>query len=249
MSSSNNNVEFSYNTVTFKYGRRSIGFTSENIIVKNNIFTAEHNSSIPSILWILGKTVTFANNKCTNMEIGFSIYDFIIEDNTFSGYLNTWLSYLDMYHVTNSLKIKRNNYTQVTNEVSRLMWYYETTYEDTFLNNLEIEGNNFGSITDPYITFRLGLGFSAYLKVFEINRGTTSQRPTKHYIGYKFFDETLSKPIFWTGDTTKGDNGWVDANGNNPSTVYPKVIGTPTTGNLAKFNSTNIEDAGVTPTV
>lgn len=35
--------------------------------------------------------------------------------------------------------------------------------------------------------------------------------------GFWYFDTTLGKPIYWTGDTTKGDNGWVDANGNNPS--------------------------------
>lgn len=36
-------------------------------------------------------------------------------------------------------------------------------------------------------------------------------------IGKSIYNITLNKPVFWTGDTTKGNNGWVDANGNNPS--------------------------------
>ena len=35
-------------------------------------------------------------------------------------------------------------------------------------------------------------------------------------IGYCFFDTVLNKPIYWTGDITKGDKGWVDALGNKP---------------------------------
>ena len=47
-----------------------------------------------------------------------------------------------------------------------------------------------------------------------INKGTTANRPTneflttfEQYVGFKYFDTTLSKPIFWSG--TK----WVDATG------------------------------------
>lgn len=44
-------------------------------------------------------------------------------------------------------------------------------------------------------------------------------RPEKRLLtpGFKFFDTPLGKPIYWTGDTSKGDKGWVDANGNHPS--------------------------------
>lgn len=43
-------------------------------------------------------------------------------------------------------------------------------------------------------------------------------RPDKTLVtpGFRFFDTNLGKPIYWTGDVTKGDKGWVDANGNNP---------------------------------
>ena len=45
----------------------------------------------------------------------------------------------------------------------------------------------------------------------------TSKPATPPYVGFMYFATNLDKPIYWTGDTTKGDNGWVDANGNNPS--------------------------------
>lgn len=52
-----------------------------------------------------------------------------------------------------------------------------------------------------------------------------------------------NKPLWSTGEA------WVDALGNDPdNTVYPKVIGEPTDGNLAMFNGTDIEDSGNTPT-
>lgn len=81
------------------------------------------------------------------------------------------------------------------------------------------------------------------------NHGTTANRPQCHLLtGFEYFDETLHKPIYWSGDTSLGDNGWVDMLGNHPgTTTYPKVLGTPTTGNLVKFNNKDIEDAGITP--
>ena len=52
-------------------------------------------------------------------------------------------------------------------------------------------------------------GKTAYNK-----RGTT--RPTLYLdtdIGNDFFDETINKMIYWTGDTSGGKSGWVDATG------------------------------------
>jgi hypothetical protein len=51
-----------------------------------------------------------------------------------------------------------------------------------------------------------------------------------------------NKPLWSNGER------WVDALGNPVDTVYPKVIGTPTTGNLVKFSGTDIEDAESKPT-
>lgn len=44
-------------------------------------------------------------------------------------------------------------------------------------------------------------------------------RPDAYLItpGFCFFDSTINKPIYWTGNPAQGDNGWVDANGSNPS--------------------------------
>lgn len=52
--------------------------------------------------------------------------------------------------------------------------------------------------------------------------GTYANKPAfvnneKVVIGYMYFATDINKPIFWTGNTSVGDNGWVDANGNNPS--------------------------------
>ena len=50
-------------------------------------------------------------------------------------------------------------------------------------------------------------------------RKVGSTRPVNSLLtpGFKFFDTTLNKPIYWTGNPLKGDNGWVDSNGNHPN--------------------------------
>lgn len=51
--------------------------------------------------------------------------------------------------------------------------------------------------------------------------GTTSQRVipaeggSRSVVGEQYFDITLGKPIWWTGDTSDGKSGWVDATGAN----------------------------------
>ena len=64
-------------------------------------------------------------------------------------------------------------------------------------------------------------------------------------VNYKIGDMLFINgvPCYWNG------TAWVDSHGNAAGTVYPKVIGTPTTGNIAKFNGTDIEDAGTAPQV
>ena len=52
------------------------------------------------------------------------------------------------------------------------------------------------------------------------NKGTSNNRPsdlTREDEGFEYFDTTLHKLIFWSGDNSIGDNGWVDALGNHPS--------------------------------
>ena len=52
-----------------------------------------------------------------------------------------------------------------------------------------------------------------------LKTGTIEQRPTvpsnqnKWYIGDIYFDTTLGKPIWWSGDTSDDKSGWVDATG------------------------------------
>lgn len=68
-----------------------------------------------------------------------------------------------------------------------------------------------------------GYGLSVYkFGIFDCDnvpvRKVGSTRPDNSLLppGFKFFDTTLNKPIYWTGDPSKGDKGWVDANGNHP---------------------------------
>jgi len=62
--------------------------------------------------------------------------------------------------------------------------------------------------------------------------------------GFCYYDTTIKKEIHVIEIRGNATMAWADALGNPVDTVYPKVIGTPTAGNLAKFNGTNIEDAG-----
>jgi len=77
----------------------------------------------------------------------------------------------------------------------------EDPYDDNVRNNMI--GENCGNIDH--------IGASTFR-----NNLTTYQ---KNCIanGFEYYDKTLGKPVYWTGDTTKGDNGWIDAVGNHPN--------------------------------
>ena len=52
------------------------------------------------------------------------------------------------------------------------------------------------------------------------NKGTSIDRPTNLSNadeGFEYFDTTLHKPVYWTGDSSIGDHGWVDAVGRHPN--------------------------------
>lgn len=52
------------------------------------------------------------------------------------------------------------------------------------------------------------------------NKGTANERPTyltKGDEGFEYFDTSVHKLIYWTGDSSIGDRGWVDALGNHPA--------------------------------
>lgn len=56
--------------------------------------------------------------------------------------------------------------------------------------------------------------------LYGYNKGQTKERPTdltKEDEGFEFFDTTLHKPIYWAGEPSIGDNGWVDALGRHPN--------------------------------
>ena len=43
--------------------------------------------------------------------------------------------------------------------------------------------------------------------------GTSGQRPVTPPVGFCYIDTSLGKPIWWTGDTSGGKSGWIDATG------------------------------------
>lgn len=67
-------------------------------------------------------------------------------------------------------------------------------------------------------------------------RGLTISRPIlndTYHIGTEFFDRTLNRPIYWTGNTSIGDSGWVDAGG------FSAVIRKGSTANRPTLNPIN----------
>ncbi len=49
-----------------------------------------------------------------------------------------------------------------------------------------------------------------------------STRPTMNFledVGNSFYDTSISKMIFWTGDTSVGADGWIDSNGEDPDST------------------------------
>lgn len=56
------------------------------------------------------------------------------------------------------------------------------------------------------------------LRAIGASYGTSANRPTIPIWceGQEYFDTTLGKMIYWTGDTRIGDSGWVDGDGNYP---------------------------------
>lgn len=106
------------------------------------------------------------------------------------------------------------------------------------LNNFEIVGNPSFMISDIYIIDRdvKDIAGNEKLRIIDVmnsldsnfqekgfllgyNKGASIDRPTyltREDEGFEYFDTTLHKPIYWTGDKTIGDNGWVDAMGKHP---------------------------------
>ena len=81
----------------------------------------------------------------------------------------------------------------------------------------EREGNH-SLLSSPIGIWKLG-SQEAPLSLSFKESGNSKSRPTPYNgeeMGLVYFDTTLGKPIFWTGNKSIGDNGWVDLNGNYP---------------------------------
>lgn len=111
--------------------------------------------------------------------------------------------------------------------------------EEFLLNSFTSVGNSSFLISDIYIIDEdsKNINGNEELRILDIlssldeniqddvflygyNKGASNERPTyltREDEGFEYFDTTLHKPIYWTGNTTIGDNGWVDATGNHPN--------------------------------
>ena len=198
---------FKNNKITFVYGYRAIFLYSyNNLYIENNMFVAEYNENIIAGISLFGKkTINICNNSFENIVISHSGYNYIVTGNKYIGY-NTQNTYANASATVGSFRFEGNDLSEVTNQVSRFIWFYSETYSDNFLNNIIVKNNKFGNNVTPLITFR-NINLDVYLDILEINRGVTAQRPKKFYTGYKYFDTTLGKPIYWNG------TAWVDATG------------------------------------
>lgn len=82
----------------------------------------------------------------------------------------------------------------------------------------EITGNEKLRIIDVLNTLDSYMQEDGYLIGY--NKGASSERPSdlkREDEGFEYFDTTLHKLVFWTGDISVGDKGWVDAMGNYPN--------------------------------
>lgn len=73
--------------------------------------------------------------------------------------------------------------------------------------NNNILGMRSWNYTASGLTFSTWVQFADDSKVVHLSTGATANRPTGQVTGYQYFDTTLNKPIWYTG------NNWVDATG------------------------------------
>lgn len=81
----------------------------------------------------------------------------------------------------------------------------------------DITGNEELRIIDVLNSLDANVQYEGFLLGY--NKGTSKERPTdltKDDEGFEYFDTTLHKPVYWTGNISIGDEGWVDAMGNYP---------------------------------
>lgn len=110
--------------------------------------------------------------------------------------------------------------------------------EKYLLNNFVLAGNSSFLISDIYVidvdsknilgneelriidVLKTADSYTLDVKFQEnYNKGTSGERPKDLSIedaGFEYFDTTLHKLIYWSGDILNGDNGWIEAAGLHP---------------------------------
>lgn len=161
------------------------------LIICDNLYRAYTNKLAGGIiyaenltnLYLCNNVLADVANKYYSVNIKTSYGSIIIENNTVNGrlYLSTSAGVFSRYVVTN------NNTSQIE------------------LFNNAIESGN-GSV--EFLVDRNSGTIIANNKVVSSSKyGTTSNRSDAPYIGFRYFDTTLNKPLWWSGSS------WVDADG------------------------------------
>lgn len=124
-------------------------------------------------------------------------------------------------------------------EKGEMFIFLPSVREEYILNNVTTDGNPSFLISDIYLIDKDSKDIvgNEKLRIIDIlnsldsyvqedgfllgyNKGPAKDRPTdlsSEDEGFEYFDTTLHKPVYWTGDVSLGDKGWVDAMGKHPS--------------------------------
>lgn len=117
--------------------------------------------------------------------------------------------------------------------------FYPSKRDKYLLSNIVYDGDDSFMISDIYLIDKDSkmIDGNEQLRIMDVlncmdsfekesvvlmgyNKGSSIDRPTfltKEDDGFEYFDTTLHKLVYWTGDKSLGDKGWVDALGNKPS--------------------------------
>lgn len=203
-------VVFKNNNITFiKQANIKIYFQGSNIQVHNNTFINKSSNDI--LISLRSKNnFSFINNIVDTCQLEISTLNLEIIDNHFKGTLKTAIGLANASDSINSFKFIGNDYTDTVtkNTLEYLIHFYYNNLTEDLINNITISDNKLALDTPIFIKFRLA-NLVLNINTLSTNSGNTDNRPNKYYIGYKYFDTTLNKPIYWDG--TK----WIDAIGNN----------------------------------
>ena len=215
---------------------------TDNIIEGAGIrYIPVHNNE--TILNIESNYISKNNSECIQLFPSDNInklYQVIIKSNTFTDmYEESSMAAIRCYGLSTvpDLVIVEGN---VIKNVCRGIWFYSVSGNQR-ISTLHIKDNIFifssafaANATYFMLIYRVdslildgnrnmttaSVYFDDVTSVKELSiseGGTRPTSPDEKLVGKMFFDTSINKPVWWTGNTSVGDNGWVGADGNAPT--------------------------------